>query len=433
MMAIYGDGSKQNPFIIHNYDEFVSMVWTDNDNWAGVNSLIDDGTGNLVKLNKDFNTVIQELPSYTMYIEFDKNAENKIIDFNEIMPDNFEDFKGFQLNCSLTWSKTAIYNIIINGNDWTLKNMWTYKESLFNIPNIEDNSTYCKPSITFYHLNFLNMFQYCIYKLPAIFTVTLLNTSTGATKGFKFLYCRFSSLQSSNENNFYKIIFNNVGSNGANTTFDSRYVSFNGCSFNIRTTGKFNFFGCGKINNIDNTTFSVSFNKNYNDIFYNCNFRLFLDNIGMYTKKVNNTTTVISDFSTSFSATTINPAGFCPNSTIKYSFCKFSGVIVKQIYTFFVNDVLYNETAVKGSAGYYCVYQIKCKNKPNEDLTEEVYNPNNLANDMIKGFINSDYSENFPTGNNIISTTTENLLDLNYLLSNQFPVMAQDTEDNNLI
>lgn len=99
-----GSGTQTDPYIVDNWNDLISVI-----NHIGV------------------------------YIEFDNNSENKIIDMSKIYPMGIGNIScGFKS---------------LNGNDWTIKNIYCPYDNLFL------NNKNVKSDISFENLNIINVYK----------------------------------------------------------------------------------------------------------------------------------------------------------------------------------------------------------------------------------------------------------------------------------
>jgi len=362
-MSLIGEGTKSSPYIVRNYEDFNDALMIQN-----------------------FPEKIDEY-NYTKYIEFDKykrdsegnilkdeqgndillTQEEKTIDFNDI---ECEDLNGWQINlCNgrKKYNTTPYDHTTIYGNDWILKNIWSYYDTIF-INNSSSNQ------INIYKLHFLNLFQSFIGE-----------SNVFGTAKINFIDCKFSMLLASSVSSYI------AGVNHTSNVDHDIYKNFYRCSLNIRSISP-DF----SIESLKDTRYKLGNIQNY----INTNFRL----------NIYNTTGIFNDQRSDTYA-----------HNIKY--CKFSGIIH--------NGNFFKKTNFSFKNTINNLYQLKLGGQTN-------------VGDAISGMINSNYSttNQFNTVNdtnihfapiNKTGDSDEYLLNIDYLIRNNFPVMSEDEEDDNLI
>jgi hypothetical protein len=339
------------------------------------------------------------------YIEFDKykrdsegnklqddngndillTQEEKTIDANDIILDE-TNINGFQINYKLLFNNNSA-SLYIFGNNWILKNFYTYENVMWNFNiNIGNGSVYI------YNLHFLNFFQASIGG-----STLFLNKYNPIC----FYDCKFSVLFASTE---VSTMFtaNNGGFNDGVRTIECYR-----CSFNIRCiTNDFHFAANSR--NLGYTHESYQLQPSTSGLkIVNCNFKLNL----------------------------LNGSHFCTNCRINnyqyFKYCKFSGIIHTGTFGLDINNV--NN-----------LYQLKL---PNEKCIDDSIS--GMVNiDYTVNIVNKISHIDSESGEEIIDDTSDNLhfapinktennddylLNVDYLIRNRFPVMSEDEEDDNLI
>lgn len=378
---VYGGGdTSDDPITCADFDDFMYLInhsnisykKDENDNYTYSDTLLTGYSHNKIK-----------------YIALDPNAENKVIDCNEFsIGQHGLTNKGLRPLCDYANnSLLAIY-----GNDWIFKNFWYFSTSepeyFFKAYRGNSNNS----TITINKLHFLNFFHsgenHKVYFIGDSYNGTLLSNGN-----FIFNDCKFSLLTTGGTE--YNLTMYKDSSNYASQH------QFNRCSFNIISTSPiFRFFG-----------FSNSNDLSYNQCkFTNCNFRLnihYTDHLFKFGNNGNNN-----------------------NNYPIFKFCKFTGNIKG-------NSYLWDNSAKIDGKPYFngyalnmfmnCIWQI--------NMPDGKANYPHILSDTTQGLCNNNHSfltngtNNIPYQKNMKILSKNDLLNIDKLLENNFPVMTKIYED----
>jgi len=384
------DGStREKAFICRNYDDFLQAInnyFVDHVLYIEFDKYKRDSEGNILK-DENGNDILL-------------TQEEKTIDFNDIEPE--DNNLGHEIYLGPR-EKSSINNygiMYIYGNDWILKNIWTYRSIFMKIGYIYKG----KSSFIINKLHFLNFFQSSNESVNGGFLYNVnyyINGTSHYKNNFYFNDCKFSMLFANVNYNCFGYVFDD----------DDKTITCNRCSFNFRCIGNyFSFF----LNNNNHFNFEKYIDKQTlpNNAtlqkvglqLVNCNFRFNL----YYTLGLLTATN-----------------GLKNGNFIKY--CKFSGFINDFHDTVPFYDINYPASSMVNN-----LYQIKTNTSD-----KSIY-----MKGAISEMINSDYSNFTATDSssnyhfapiNKTGDSNEYLLNIEYLIRNRFPVMSEDEEDDNLI
>ncbi|HQL12051.1 MAG TPA: hypothetical protein PK507_03465 [bacterium] len=408
MAFLRGDGSATSHLVVDDWDSFYRALRTNV--WGSPQTEV---TGLIYYYDAENDKWYYELNGDTLpegvswiykkwgninYIELDPDAENKIIDCN-----NFSIEEHFLTNngvSPLPFGDNSHHDYSsvtkrIYGNDWVFKNFWFYGHIFFY--NHLGTAIVNK-------LHFLNCFH--------LVTDQSSDDSMFGKSKMTFNDCKFSILTTGG--NSYSIVENGT------TNSSTSYIRMNRCSLNIINTSKeFNFF--------TNTIGSgATYLFQYPHQFYNCNFRI---------KALNSGNFLDVEGTGSSNTSCVFPS---------FYFCKFTCFFDKfrisdSIDTHCGGQRLGGNTTNSSKAKSMltnCLFQLKF-NKLYGGISDD---KNSYLTDSTLGIININYIDenkyrikkdtyytNFPT----VEMSKNDILDLNKITEEGFPVMSKIIPDGN--